>query len=251
MQMAIDAHLLSRASSSETVCFRVYQMSPPAVTIGRHQRWRRVIDEEVCRACGWDWTRRPTGGGALLHKDEINYALVAPRGLLAPQGRGEFRAGFDCIGRALAGTLHDMGFDPQLHLGDRSENLPQHGLCGRSITGSEIALGGRKIIAAAQMITPAGILQHGAIYLKTPDVSDRFWPQTDGGRDASEFTQRWTDLGPAFRDRPWPEVAAQFEDGFRRHLPVESVPADLSAEDWDAVEAIARRWTESGWNHAR
>lgn len=250
IQMAIDSILLSRMNARELPLFRVYRMSPPAVTIGRNQRWQRVIDEEVCRPRGWEWSRRPTGGGALLHLNEINYAIVAPRGVLAPQGPGEFRAVFDVIGRALTAALHGMGYEPELRFGDRDDHLPQHGLCGRSITGNEIALGDRKIIAAAQMITPTGILQHGTIYLHAPGADDRFWPVRSGA-GMEEFVQRWTDLGSRFDDREWSAVASEFERGFCQNFPVKSMPCGLTHEDWTRVGQLSDTWNAADWHKSR
>lgn len=249
--MAVDSFLLSRIGMAGVTHFRTYRMSPSAVTIGRHQRWRRVVDEEACRTRGWDLVRRPTGGGALLHRNEINYAVIAPRGLLAPQGAGEFRALFDVIGHALSSALQEMGYSPELHIGNRSEHIPQHGLCGRSITGNEIALGERKIIAAAQMITPSGILQHGTIYLRAPDGSDRFWPVTESARDANQFVQRWADLGDRCDTRPWTQVAAEFERGFRRHFPAETTECVLTSDDWTHVGKIAEGRIAVDWHKSR
>lgn len=251
IQMAIDSFLLARAATESVAVFRTYRMSPSAVTIGRHQRWRRVIDEDICHAHGWEFARRPTGGGALLHHDEINYAVVAPRGTLAPVGAGEFRAVFDVIGRALTAALEDMGYNPELHFGDRSDHVPQHGLCGRSITGNEIALGERKIIAAAQMVTPSGILQHGTIYLHAPDSSHRFWPVGESEREPSEFIQRWADLGQRFDNRAWTDVAAEFDRGFRRHLTVATARATLSLDDWTQVGKICDGWNVQDWHKYR
>lgn len=250
IQMAIDSHLLSRASEVDSVCFRVYRMSPPAVTIGRHQRWQRVIDPERCRLHGWEWARRPTGGGALLHRDEINYAVVARRGLLAPQGRGEFRAAFETIGAALSAALRGLGFEPRFSSGERRESLLQHGLCGRSITGSEIAVDGRKLIAAAQVIAPGGILQHGTVYLRSPEEDGQFWPDADCAAE-DEFRQRWADLGAAIGGRPWEEIAEQLSRGFSQNLTSSTVPAVLSELDWRAVDSIGRRWSETGWPTSR
>lgn len=251
IQMAIDSYLLSRVGASELTEFRVYRMWPPAVTIGRNQRWQRVIDEEVCRAHGWEWVRRPTGGGALLHLNEINYAIVAPRGVLAPQGQGEFRAVFDVIGHTLTAALHGMGYDPELRFGDREDHIPQHGLCGRSITGNEIALGDRKIIAAAQVITPLGILQHGTIYLHAPGADDRFWPTAEAGTGMAEFIQRWADLGSRFDDRAWSETASEFERGFRQNFPAKSKPSSLTSDDWTHVGQLSDTWNATGWHKSR
>jgi lipoate-protein ligase A len=249
--MAIDSHLLGQAATSGCVVFRTYAMSPPAVTIGRHQRWNRVVDEAACQRSGWDWSRRPTGGGALLHKNEINYAVIAPRGAIANVGEGEFRTVFDIIGRALSSALCQMGFNPELHIGDRGAVSAQHGLCGRSITGNEIALDGRKIVAAAQMITPAGILQHGTIYIKSPAASDRFWPASDTVADSEFNVERWADLGPRFHDRSWDAISIALEDEFRRHLPVVCQSAELTAEGWTAIDTIVADRIASGWDKIR
>lgn len=251
VQMAIDSLLLSTVNSSELPVFRVYRMSPPAVTIGRHQKWQRVIDEVACRARGWDWARRPTGGGALLHLNEINYAVVAPRGVLAPQGQGEFRAVFDAIGRALTASLHRMGYDPELRFGDRDVHIPQHGLCGRSITGNEIALGNRKIVAAAQVITPLGILQHGTIYLHAPGAEDRFWPTVESETGMGEFIQRWADLGSKFDAHTWSEVAGEFERGFRQNFPAKFKACSLTSDDWTRVSQLSDTWAAAGWHKSR
>lgn len=250
-QMAIDAHLLSQVAVTGRLVFRTYSMSPPAVTIGRHQRWNRVVDEYACSRSGWEWWRRPSGGGALLHKNEINYAVVAPRGALAPVGEGEFRNVFDLIGCSLTSSLSSMGIESALHSGDRSAHSSQHGLCGRSITGNEIARRGRKIVAAAQLITPTGILQHGTIYLNAPTVADRFWPKLPSDLGHESDAQRWSDLGPELRERGQIEVAAMIEGIFARNLPVACHPCELKSSDWSAVEALLDSWVAAGWNKSR
>lgn len=248
-QMAIDYLLLTQAEGFRRPIFRTYAMSPCAVTIGRHQRWDRVIDEAACAEFGWEWCRRPTGGGALLHKDEVNYAVIAPRGLLAPVGEHEFRLVFDLIGRSFAAALSDMGFNPTLHAGNRGLPLSQHGLCGRSITGNEIALHNLKIVAAAQRITTAGILQHGTIYLKAPTPMDRFWPSTSGGE--GDLAQRWADLGPGFEGWAQDEFAQLLADKFSRNMPVECHGCDLAQSDWHKIEGLAADWTVNNWNKSR
>jgi lipoate-protein ligase A len=148
-QMAIDcemAHLC--AASPQRAIFRLYWMDPPAVTIGRHQRWRDVVDPEECRRRGWDWARRPTGGGALLHRSEINYAVAASREAFA--GGDTFRAAFAQIMSGLRDALERLGSRPVLSLGRTGGSVPfrqagqspAHGLCERSLTRYEITVDG-------------------------------------------------------------------------------------------------------------
>lgn len=250
-QMAIDAHLLARAATTDAVIIRLYQMSPPAVTIGRHQKWARLIDEDACSANGWDWVRRPTGGGALLHKDEINYAVVAPRGLLAATGPGEFRAVFELIGQLLSRCLQDLGIGPRLCAGERATPLSQHGLCGRSITGNEIAIAGRKIIAAAQLVTPTGILQHGTIYLRAPIPADRFWPVSVSETRPVDFEQRWADLHSTLPGRSAEEIVTVLARGLGQSLPAILHTGASSDSERAEIAAIVQEWVARDWRHSR
>jgi lipoate-protein ligase A len=112
-QMAMDTELAEYCErGGDTAFVRLYRMDPPGITIGRNQRWRSVIDEKQCALEGWDWMRRPTGGGALLHRAEINYAVVAPRVLLDPKESASFRPAFERILAALSAVIRNLGFTP-------------------------------------------------------------------------------------------------------------------------------------------
>ncbi|HZK75583.1 MAG TPA: lipoate--protein ligase family protein, partial [Candidatus Kapabacteria bacterium] len=54
---------------------RLYSWQPAAVSIGYQQRIES-IDLDACRANGVDVVRRPTGGRAVLHKNELTYAVI-------------------------------------------------------------------------------------------------------------------------------------------------------------------------------
>ncbi len=225
-QMAIDAALIEQARQQSTIFVRCYRMHPPAVTIGRHQKWARVIDEGRCNDHGWEWARRPTGGGALLHKSEINYAVAAVRGQLAPVGAGEFRAVFCRIAESLAEVMRDFGINPDVNLGEHPLAGRQHGLCGRSLSGYEISAHGRKLVAAAQLVTPHGVLQHGTIYLQAPTATDSFWPPAEGG-ESQEVDQRWADLGESVRSQSWRSLASGIEMALAHCLSAVKVSAIL------------------------
>ena len=56
---------------------RLYGWRPPCLSLGYGQR-ARVVDLARCRARGWQVVRRPSGGGALLHAEELTYCLLLP-----------------------------------------------------------------------------------------------------------------------------------------------------------------------------
>jgi lipoate-protein ligase A len=248
-QMAVDAALIEQACEQSSVLVRCYRMTPPAVTIGRHQRWARVIDEERCAERGWDWTRRPTGGGALLHRNELNYAVTAARGLLAPVGPGELRAIFCRLASALVEVIRDFGIKPDVNMGGHPITGHQHGLCGRSLTGYEIAVNGRKLVAAAQLVTPRGVLQHGTVYLHAPLPADNFWPSTSSP-ESHEKDQSWADLGGIAVSRSWGSLADVIELALAHSL-AGSVVRDLSPPTHSRVASILRGWNSEGFLRCR
>src|SRR5260370_16902158 len=55
---------------------RFYQWAPPALSLGKRQPLDGV-DLARCRRDGVDVVRRPTGGWAILHTDELTYSVAA------------------------------------------------------------------------------------------------------------------------------------------------------------------------------
>src|SRR5436190_11303865 len=54
---------------------RLYSWKPFAVSIGYQQKME-TIDLEACKQAGIDVVRRPTGGRAVLHANELTYAVI-------------------------------------------------------------------------------------------------------------------------------------------------------------------------------
>ena len=78
--MAVDEAIM-RAVAERLVppTLRFYGWQPPCVSIGYAQSLEAEIDLERCRRDGVDWVRRPTGGRAILHTDELTYSVAAPQ----------------------------------------------------------------------------------------------------------------------------------------------------------------------------
>ena len=76
--MAIDeAILYALADGVGRPTLRFYQWDPPCLSLGYNQPCAEV-DELACSHLGYTWVRRPTGGRAILHTDELTYSLVVP-----------------------------------------------------------------------------------------------------------------------------------------------------------------------------
>src|SRR5262245_47663544 len=77
--MAIDAALLDEVETSPDThtIVRFYGWSRPTVSLGRNQKIEKAVDQTYCAAHGIDVVHRPTGGRAVLHDDELTYAVIS------------------------------------------------------------------------------------------------------------------------------------------------------------------------------
>jgi hypothetical protein len=75
VNMARDASFLSDHRAGDDPILRVYRWEPAAVTIGYNQNFSD-FDADALETAGFDLVRRPTGGRAILHADELTYAVI-------------------------------------------------------------------------------------------------------------------------------------------------------------------------------
>src|SRR5437867_473240 len=77
--MAIDARLLDEVERSENphTVIRFYTWTTPTISLGRNQQIAKAVDIDYCRDTGIDVVHRPTGGRAVLHDDELTYAVIS------------------------------------------------------------------------------------------------------------------------------------------------------------------------------
>jgi lipoyl(octanoyl) transferase len=159
---------------------RLYSWQPFGVSIGYRQRIES-IDLDACQKAGVDVVRRPTGGRAVLHANELTYAVVmradAKEGIYAAHNR---------IVTMLLEAIRNLGNEgSELEITARSnernfrENYTEGTLtnvaCFASSARHEVTWRGRKVIGSAQRRFGDVLLQHGSIlladdHLRLPDL---------------------------------------------------------------------------------
>jgi len=164
--MAIDEALMRAHADGETPpVLRFYQWSPPALSIGYFQSFEREVDAKGCRSLGFDWVRRPTGGRAVLHEDELTYSVVISEKLLS----GSVLKTYSALSQALASGLRQLGVQAQLSGGrppTREDRQSSSAACFDTPTVNEVAVDGKKLIGSAQVRRRGVILQHGSVPLR-------------------------------------------------------------------------------------
>lgn len=156
--MAVDEAILTCYSHFRQPTFRLYGWCAPTLSLGYFQSID-TVDAQACHDHGIDIVRRPTGGRAVLHHEEITYSLFA--GLrLFPAG---VAASYRSISQILIAGLGRLGLDAQWQ---RKHTKSESAVCFDTPAFAELTIGGKKVIGSAQTRTKHALLQHGAIPLR-------------------------------------------------------------------------------------
>ena len=157
--MARDAALLDEHRPGDPPVLRLYRWRPPAVSYGYNQSLDG-FDAAAIAAAGFGLVRRPTGGRAILHADELTYAVVGASP--SPLFGETLHATYTRINEALLLFLRDLGLAADVSGGESRDDA--RGLvCFKSAGRHEISVQGRKLVGSAQRRHGGAFLQHGSI----------------------------------------------------------------------------------------
>lgn len=157
--MAIDQALLDAAERGTGV-LRLYRWDPACLSFGRNEPALRRYDRSRIEALGLDVVRRPTGGRAVWHADELTYAVACPADWF-----GDLRTAYRRIHEMLAEAIASLGLEPRLAAAPVASLPVDAGACFAAPAGGEVLVGGRKVVGSAQVRQGSAMLQHGSVLL--------------------------------------------------------------------------------------
>lgn len=150
--MATDAARLDEVARDGGAYLRLYRWDPPTLSLGRNQPNTFHSVPIV---------RRPTGGGAVWHDQEVTYAVIAPVAVF-----GSLRKAYCEIHTRLARALRALGVETTLAPAHPPIRPSAHPVsCFATPVGGEILVNGRKLVGSAQVRRADALLQHGSILL--------------------------------------------------------------------------------------
>ncbi len=163
--MAIDEAIMDQVKAHNSPpTIRLYRWYPPCFSLGQSQP---ISDVNIAKLkqLKWDIVRRPTGGRAILHTDELTYSVIAPTS--NPLVSGTLLESYQRISDALIFAMRIMGVpalasqnNPSIQINDLSKPV-----CFEVPSSYEIICNGKKLIGSAQLRRDELVLQHGAIPL--------------------------------------------------------------------------------------
>lgn len=156
LNMAIDEALLERAVN---VSLRFYRWRRPSLSFGYFSRFGDVEQYEM----GRDLVRRWTGGGIVLHGEDITYSVIVPasHAFFQRSSLEIYAIIHDAIREVLSinGIAATLANDPSPKISDA---------CFANPVRADVLVAGTKIAGAAQRRTRAGLLHQGSIQFDLP-----------------------------------------------------------------------------------
>ncbi len=161
--MGVDEALVRSALRTNRASLRLYSWSGSWLSLGYAQR--RFLDLERLQKQEplLGVIRRVTGGRAVLHGNDLTYAVAAPEHSLAAGLRGSYEQ----ISTALLAAVQSLGLTEAVRA-PLLENAagPKPFDCFAETSGDEICVGGRKLCGSAQRRIGGAVLQHGSIRIR-------------------------------------------------------------------------------------
>lgn len=250
--MAVDETILESVTKQDALpTLRLYAWAPACLSLGLAQPYAEV-DLPALETHGWDLVRRPTGGRAILHTDELTYSVIAPQN--EPRVKGGVLESYLRLSQALLQVLRLLGLDPEAN--EKSAgNAPgkPNPVCFEVPSNYEITVNGLKLIGSAQARRNEGVLQHGALPLQgdlTRIVSVLTFANDHEKEQAkSRLLSHATTVERELGHSPtWADAAAAFQHAFSQVLNLDLEPGELTQQEMSrASELMESKYSHPSW----
>jgi lipoate-protein ligase A len=251
--MAVDAAILELVNEGKSQpTLRFYDWDPACLSLGFAQSYSD-IDEDARAKRGWDVVRRPTGGRAILHTDELTYSVIGASD--EPRLAGGVLESYKRLSEGLMHSLKLLGLPVERqpmreHNGFGELDNP---VCFEVPSDYEITLHSKKIIGSAQARRKGGVLQHGSLplfgdigriteILRYPSAERQ---QESANRVRARAATVEEGLG---RKVSFAEAQDAFIRGFAETLNIDFVEGELTDEERVATERwLGERYAAPAW----
>jgi lipoate-protein ligase A len=252
LNMAIDESVLIHHLNGQVPpTLRVFRWSQPAISLGRFQNIEREILSDVCQERGVALVRRPTGGRAVYHLDEVTYSLVIAKDYGVPTG---VVAAYAFLAPGLQAALATLGVPSELSEEHVSKN--PSAACFASSTQADLTTHGFKLIGSAQVWRDDALLQQGSLPLDdhAAEFFDmlRYPGEAERAEALSLYRTKTAPLHTFAPDATWDDVANAFRSGFTTALHEDFIPGELTTSEWELAHQLAEtKYSQLEWRQER
>lgn len=256
--MALDEALLDWHSQGEfPPVIRFYEWNPATVSIGYFQQVHKDINLDAVKKQNLGFIRRPTGGRAVLHDQELTYSVIVTESY--PNMPETVTEAYRVISGGILQGFRLLGLDAYFSVPETKEQLddlkkPKSAVCFDAPSWYELVVEGKKVAGSAQTRQKGVILQHGAILL---DLNEELLLSVFNFSSAEakeKMRRKLPEKAVAmnrFVDTPFTvaQCVNAFSKGFEDALDIELIPYELTEQQTQYVEQLMqKKYLTDDWN---
>lgn len=236
--MAVDEALLEGTiSGASPPVLRLYGFAPPTITIGFNQKFDPALIASIEKQ-GINVVRRPTGGRAVLHLNDLTYSFT---GLTTGDGTGFLSSSvseaYKQICEGLKQAFTKLGIETALgNAGGSYRDLQD---CFHATTNCDLHHNGLKMIGSAQLRRRSGVLQHGSLLLNQDQT---VMAKLLGAEVAPDHVRHANLFEVAGRTISIPELESAFRFGFETAFGIRFESSDIRHSEMKDADRLRGRY---------
>lgn len=256
--MALDEALLDWHSAGEIPpVIRFYEWDPATLSIGYFQQVHKDINLENVLKNQLGFVRRPTGGRAVLHDQELTYSVIVTESY--PNMPQTVTEAYRVISEGILLGFQKLGLEAYFSVPETKQQLddlkkPKSAVCFDAPSWYELVVEGKKVAGSAQTRQKGVILQHGAILLDLDEelLLSVFNFESDEAKERmrKKLPEKAVAMNQ-FVDTPFSmeQCVEAFSNGFKEALAIELVPYELTENQEQYVEQLMKtKYGTDEWN---
>ncbi|MFD2617824.1 lipoate--protein ligase family protein [Terrilactibacillus laevilacticus] len=254
--MAMDECLLEWHSHGELPpIIRFYGWNPPGLSVGYFQKVEKRIDKEAVEQNGFRLVRRPTGGRAVLHDDELTYSVIVSED--HPEMPKSVTQAYRVISEGLLNGFRNLGLQADFAIPEGKTGQTSSAVCFEEPSWYELIVDGKKAAGSAQTRQKGVILQHGSIPLSINEneLFSCFIYPNDRVKERAKrtFKDKAVAINHLMEKKvTLDEVKSAFYRGFEEGLHIQLQPYKLTKEQLEKIEDLAEnKYKTDAWNYTR
>ena len=256
--MALDEALLDwHSKGSIPPVLRFYEWNPATLSIGYFQQVERDVNMQAVKAQNLGFVRRPTGGRAVLHDQELTYSVIVSESY--PQMPVSVTEAYRVISEGILLGFQNLGLHAYFSVPETQEQLddlkkPKSAVCFDAPSWYELVVEGKKVAGSAQTRQKGVILQHGAILLDLDEELLLSVFNFSSPEAKEHMRKKLPEKAVAmnqFVETPFTveQCITAFSKGFEQALDIELIPYELTEAQYLFVEQLAqKKYASDEWN---
>jgi len=253
--MALDEALLNWHSAGKIPpVLRFYGWEPSGISVGFFQKVDGQIDLEGARKYGIELVRRPTGGKAVLHDQELTYSVIVSEE--HPAMPKSVKGAYLVLSKGLLEGYKELEITAEFAIPKSETRKNGSAVCFEEPSWYELVIDGKKAAGSAQTRKDGVILQHGSIPLEIDEIKlfDLFLYPTEQLKERARkaFGNRAVAINDVLPGSiGFEQAKAAFKKGFERGLEIELVPFELPPLLLEEALELEKKFKSEDWNLLR